>query len=462
MSRRRCDRCVGTDARPGVGDRRGWLEWLCARIEPAWRPGEWDGSLWLFTGDLDSDRTAAWPCRTPGCPTATRRPSRPLRELPAGPVDGGVCWEEFDPAPPAAARPAPAARGVCSVPGCEGELHCRGLCFRHERCLAQGRRRRRWRSSSPGPGRCARPRTCLVAGCDRERISRRGLCRFHGKRLQRREAGRSRGRSWPPGSPASGPGSGRTSSPWPGCRSCCASSCFTRCNAATRHRRRWTRPQVRILLSRLGGAASLRERRPAGGLRVRRRAIQLGPAGLFRDLRRHLDRAWAQLHRHRPVSRRRVAGGAAGPALQRLPPLAGHRGRASTSAASSRRWLREVVKDWARATRPYLQRLREALRACQAASHTLIAAGRDRPGQPGRRRLHRHLDAISSQRRADGILYSASHRNLMLYQFCQVIEHGRASGLMSQVPDPFRPRPPPPDPSTTPTRTSSARRCPRR
>ena len=27
----------------------------------------------------------------------------------------------------------------------------------------------------------------------------------------------------------------------------------------------------------------------------------------------------------------------------------------------------------------------------------------------------------------------------MLYQFCQVIEHGRASGLMAAVPDPFRP-----------------------
>ena len=49
------------------------------------------------------------------------------------------------------------------------------------------------------------------------------------------------------------------------------------------------------------------------------------------------------------------------------------------------------------------------------------------------------ISAIGSQRRADGCLYSASHRNLMLYQFCQVIEHGRASGLMATVPDPFRP-----------------------
>ena len=54
---------------------QGWVAWLRARLDPAWRPGEWDGETLLFTGDLNSARTAAWPCRTPGCPTATRRPS---------------------------------------------------------------------------------------------------------------------------------------------------------------------------------------------------------------------------------------------------------------------------------------------------------------------------------------------------------------------------------------------------
>jgi integrase len=102
-------------------------------------------------------------------------------------------------------------------------------------------------------------------------------------------------------------------------------------------------------------------------------------------------------------------------------------------------WLREIVKDWARATRPYLQRLRETLRACQAASHALVAAGRTDPAGLGAGDFTRILQAISTQRRPDGSLYSASHRNLMIYQFCQVIEYGRASGLMEAVPGPFRP-----------------------
>ncbi len=102
-------------------------------------------------------------------------------------------------------------------------------------------------------------------------------------------------------------------------------------------------------------------------------------------------------------------------------------------------WLREIVKDWARATRPYLQRLRETLRACQAASRALTAAGRTEQAGLGAGDFTRVLDAISAQRRAGGSLYPASHRNLMIYQFCQVIEYGRASGLMAAVPDPFRP-----------------------
>jgi integrase len=103
------------------------------------------------------------------------------------------------------------------------------------------------------------------------------------------------------------------------------------------------------------------------------------------------------------------------------------------------RWLREIVKDWARSARPYLQRLRETVRACQAASHALTAGGPADPAGLGAGDFTRVLDAISAQRRADGTLYSASHRNLMIYQFCQVIEYGRASGLMTTVPDPFRP-----------------------
>ena len=85
-------------------------------------------------------------------------------------------------------------------------------------------------------------------------------------------------------------------------------------------------------------------------------------------------------------------------------------------------WLREIAVHWARSTRPTLQRLRETLRACQAASRALAAVGRTDPAQLGAGDFTLVADAIRGQRRADGGPYSSNHRNLLLYQFCQATE----------------------------------------
>jgi hypothetical protein len=69
---------VGPQAVDQRVDGSGWVRWLGARLDPGWRRGEWNGQAWLFTGDLDSPRTAAWACRTPGMPD---RHSSPVRAL---------------------------------------------------------------------------------------------------------------------------------------------------------------------------------------------------------------------------------------------------------------------------------------------------------------------------------------------------------------------------------------------
>jgi hypothetical protein len=188
--------------------------------------------------------------------------------------------------------------------------------------------------------------------------------------------------------------------------------------------------EVQILLSRLGDAGSLRDADPHAVCESGGTVYNSSTRGLFRDLRRHLDRAWAQYSSTDPF-----AGDTWQVALLDLRINASRRWPATQGVVDfhviEQPWLREVVKDWARATR-YLQRLRETLRACRAASHALTAASS--PANLGAGEFTRILDAISTERRVDGSLYSASHRNLMLYQFCQVIEHGRASGLMATVP----------------------------
>ena len=183
MSRRALQMAASIAANQERHAERGWLEWLQAQLDPAWRAGESDMERLLFTGDLASARTAAWPCRTPGCTTATRRPSGRCDGCRRARVSTGVSWAEFDTSPPPRAT-RPLRRDRCAVPGCEGDLHCAGLCFRHERCWGKDR-------SEPVEVFIARARPlaraagCRVAGCDRESITRRGLCRFHDQRLRR-------------------------------------------------------------------------------------------------------------------------------------------------------------------------------------------------------------------------------------------------------------------------------------
>jgi hypothetical protein len=132
---------------------------------------------------------------------------------------------------------------------------------------------------------------------------------------------------------------------------------------------------VRILLTRLAGAASLRQADPekvcqAGGV-----AYNSATRGLFRDLRRHLDRAWTQYTGLDPF-----AGDVWQVALLDLQSNPSRRWPATKGLIDFRpiqpAWLREVVKDWARTTRPYIQRLRETLRDVRTASTALAGAGR--------------------------------------------------------------------------------------
>ena len=375
--------------------------------------------------------------RHPGCPVATRHHHRRCDGCRRARTGAGIGWEDFDATP--FRRPVrPLARGGCLVPGCESELHSRGLCLRHERAWSKHK-------AEPVEAFIARARPlarrgdCAVAGCGREHVSRRGLCRFHDNRLLRQHdvalLGAGELAAW---IAAERPLLGAHQFSLAGLPE------FLRTEFLFALQRRDQAPppldpaQVRILLARLAGAPSVREADPA--IVCEAGGVQYNSAtrGLFRDLRRHLDVAWAAHTGADPF-----AGEVWQVALLGLQPNPSRRWPATQGVIDFRlielAWLREIAMHWARSARPTLQRLRETLRACQAASAALAAAGRADPAQLGAGDFTLVADAIRGQRRADGGPYSASHRNLLLYQFCQVIEHGRGSGLMAQVPDTFRP-----------------------
>lgn len=417
-------------------DGQGWLAWLQAKLDRQWRAGEWDGETLLFTGDLASPRTAAWPCRTPGCPTTTRRTSGRCDGCRRARVSAGLSWEDFDAAPPPRAT-RPLSRGRCAVPGCEGDLHSNGLCFRHERVWNTDRGESIAAfiaRASPLP----RAGECRVAGCDREIVVRRGLCWFHNQRLCRQRTitalSEAELASW---IAAEAPRLGMHQFSLAGLPELLRVELLYALQQRDQAPPPLDPARVRMLLARLGDAGSLREVDPE---LVRAIAGRNNAAitGLFTDLRRHVDRAWVDYADADPF-----AGDVWQVALLDLQINASRRWPATHGVIEfgviEPRWLREIVKEWARATRPYLQRLRETLRACQAASHVLIAAGRLDRTSLGAGDFTRILDAIATQQRADGVLYSSSHRNLMIYQFCRVIDYGRTAGLMSDIPDPFRP-----------------------
>ena len=187
----------GRDRRPGRDPSAGgaaWLDWLRAHLDPVWRPGEWDGAAKLFTGDLHSDRTAAWPCRTPGCPTATRRPHGRCDGCRRARTGAGLSWADYDADPPRHPLRPLLPVGRCAVPGCESELHCSGLCLRHEHAW------RRPGSTESVADFAARARPfpraqdCLVAGCAREQLARRGLLPFPRQALPANRSGSTAGR----------------------------------------------------------------------------------------------------------------------------------------------------------------------------------------------------------------------------------------------------------------------------
>ena len=43
-----------------------WRDFLTVRLDPSWRPGEWNPQTLIFTGDPHNPRTFVYLCASPG------------------------------------------------------------------------------------------------------------------------------------------------------------------------------------------------------------------------------------------------------------------------------------------------------------------------------------------------------------------------------------------------------------
>ncbi|MEV0535484.1 site-specific integrase [Kitasatospora sp. NPDC050463] len=162
--------------------REEWMAWLAENTGPAWRPGEWDGSTLLFTGDPTNPSTAVFHCGVDACNNlikarglcdtcarARRATGLPIKEFMAVHV-------------PERNRSIGGERVTCLVLGCPRDSLLWGLCNahgskRHKELLRDPESDLREWITRQQPYEAVAP--CVVAGCRYDSRATFGLCDNH-------------------------------------------------------------------------------------------------------------------------------------------------------------------------------------------------------------------------------------------------------------------------------------------
>lgn len=180
-----------------------WPTWLRHNVDRGWRPGEWDQSTWLFTGDLANPHTVNKPCGI--CGVALRCKGL-CRQCGVAYRSSGLSYMEFTSSyllPARKNRPGEPREGTCMVRRdgvrCARMPLAQGLCEEHTVRWHVSKRRqgarsiKRWASTVAVPFE-ALPE-CLVPGCEVESSYATGICILHRNRY-RRSGSRSTFAQW--------------------------------------------------------------------------------------------------------------------------------------------------------------------------------------------------------------------------------------------------------------------------
>jgi integrase len=431
-------------AAPSVIDRQDWAEVVEAQLLPNWRPQEWDPDRLLFTGLLDTSVTLVFTCSTPECGEPSRTKETPCYE----------CKEELktytgDRA--AFRRTHRASRswtghelGQCVVTHhgdrCQRTATNRGLCRSHWSKWQQWQRRG---STFEGyldgcTDLYARRDTCRVIGCEHEIVTAVwGLCAPHDQQLS---------------------GHGK----------------------ATRSRKRFdefivkARPLVRIhQFSLTGMPRGLRaeilyvlQRRDDEGFFVdpttmrtvikkcdERRLTSLldvteteiaaltrsntGQRSFLRSARLHLTRLQVRHGYQNPYEGDIWDVAVLGLIASTSRPYLATRGVLDFTGITVA-WVKHLVKEWIRHIEPDVITAGYMVRAAKLAGEALLvrAGGHD----PTRLRLADMTAVVRGfnlATRPDGLLYSPGTRAQHLNSWRDLIEFGRSTGLMDDVPGDF-------------------------
>lgn len=426
---------------PG-GEDRAWGQWLAGRIDPGWRPGEWDPRAWLFTGDPANPRTGVWPCRVVACVSDVNGPSSwctpCLRDLAASGQDRGEFAATHV---PPRRRLAPGAAGALCVVSRGGTGCCRpaishhGLCQSHYPSWRYQELREggpavplaRWAASVAVP--YEGPLDCLVPGCGGRPVNDHSLCRLHWSQWtkgNRPKPERERERV-PAGQRARG------QVPFLGARrfSLAALEPLARLEVlyGLQHRDELghiLRPKaVRAVIRAAEGVASVRgrERELAGG-----ESPESNVAALARQLCWSAGLGFDEFRGVAPIDKDVLDLRAVG-----LRPAGRPRhGGTADLTRISQPWLRELFRRWVEAGYPHSYDFGWQLRAVTIASRALASrpGGGDDPAALRLADMNAVADGFRGASRLDGAPYSAKHRGMLLGRFAGLLDFGRLAGLL--------------------------------
>ena len=425
-----------------VLDLTAWSRWIQDRVDPLWRPGEWDHDALFFDGDVTNPRSAVLKCITESCWTLLSSRNQLCRHCMIRFTDGQLTRDDFIASYQRPKRRRTARgdeRGTCAIVrgdvACARSIYSIDLCRGHY-CNWQRRSDKsvslaQWRATSEVQPLSANP-DCIVLGCGLQQ-SVVGLCTPHDQ-LWTREKHQGIAEKDPK-------------------RWAVQAAPFQMSNQFS------LLPLVEPLRSEF--LYGLQQRDARGGvieptptrflvkaLGSRSTMVTADLASLEADAKRRGNNVIALLREMTRALR------LASMEFRGVDPTGGDLwelsevGLRSTSLSGKRQhakivdltqirqpWLRETLKEWVRATGPHTSDFGQAFRACVIASDALHA----RPGGglsvAGLRfsDMQAVFAATSVLRRADGELASRLWRQHTFSSFLAVLDFGRSAELLDDM-----------------------------
>ncbi|WP_406279312.1 tyrosine-type recombinase/integrase [Nocardia sp. NBC_00881] len=433
-------------------DLTAWADWLHKALDPAWRPGEWDPQRLLFAGDPDNPWTAVTRCPTRACGRTVHVNAFCTRCSKAF-AQSEISREDFiatfstDPDRRTRIRTADCLVAAGDV-RCARDAKCRGLCANHYSSWAQREGTQpqcsfdEWLTDAKPYG----PATaCVVRGCEQDAPLTAVLCVMHRRhwRCHALAAGKALDdaaciRFW----------AETVALPYLSVEhfSLNATRHLVRLEVLyvlqerDRHDHKIFPGLVRRFLRLVADTEYLATNAAAWTHLLDRAAGTMGLDVLVREAHRILDGAVDQFRGIDPTDR--LVWDLTAVGIYSVRSANGRRRRSGSLdfGQITQPWLRDLVMQWARDTKPVSEYLRSRFLACVIASQALAlrpGGGMDLAGL-GFADINAVIDGIRQMRNLrNGELAAAKRRRDIVGAFFMLLDYGLAAGLLLGLPASF-------------------------